>query len=168
MDSKLESLWRSNSHPFDGNCLYLNDLVAIDRLRPFLRSILKILKPVVNDQQICKFADWHEHDGYVTSSENTSIRDLEKAMLSDDTFYASRHGDTFVRWAFYPTNLAFLLRYYILDKDEDHLYPGIWGTFDLIANSQILEAAKAIAENDIAITLRIRSAKAYFDQNYAE
>jgi hypothetical protein len=167
MDANLENRWRNKMPPFNDDCLYLDDLVPIANLRQFLISTLNILKLNISEGQLYKFDDWHEHDGIVTSKVLVPIKEIEEAMVSDDTLYASRHGDTFVHWAFYPANLAFLLRYYVLDDNEDHLYPGIWGTCDLTANKQLLETVQATAETEIIKVLKVGNAKTYFDRKYA-
>lgn len=167
MDTNLQPLWQSNSSLFDGNCLYLGDFVPITNLRLFLLATLNELKPMIINGQLFKFDDWHEHDGYVSTSTLISVREFQETMTSDDVFYASRHGDTYVRWAFYPKDIAFLLRYYILDKDEDSLYPGIWGTCDFAANDQTLEKIRGLADDVLAKVVRMGKAKAYFDRNYA-
>ena len=167
MDQLLRPLWLANSPPFAGNCLYLDDLVPITSLRRFLQVTFQQLQPAIRDGQLFKFADWHEHDGHLSSRERVSVSSVEAALASDNSFYASRHGDTFVHWAFYPEDTLFLLRYYILDEGEDEQYPGIWGTCDLTADNHTLAQVHILADERIVSVLRVGKAKDYFDQNFA-
>jgi hypothetical protein len=80
-------------------------------------------------EDLATFADWHEHDGYLTSRQGTTWKTLEQVLASEQSLYESRTGETFVRQSYYPTDDTFLLRIYVLDEDEDSDYPGRWGDF---------------------------------------
>jgi hypothetical protein len=143
MDKTLQDRWQTNRAPFDGKTVHPPDLLRIEELREFLIPVVRALKAVSGDNKILKLADWHEHDGYVTSPEATTWSEVEAWVASTASLYEARNTDAYVRVGIYPESLDWYFRLYVMDKDEDaELYPGIWGNFDLSAQEQLFDKIK--------------------------
>jgi hypothetical protein len=75
------------------------------------------------------FHDWHEHDGIVTPSATTTWQGLESDIEDSKSLYYSRDGDDYVRIAYFPPSLEWLLRYNIDDADSSE-WSDAWCAFD--------------------------------------
>jgi hypothetical protein len=139
----------------------------VPRLRAALLPIVARLRLSYPNVALLEVEDWHEHDGYITSPGPSCWTALQRSLESDATLYAARHADTYVRRAFYPAGDHFLLRFYLLDEDEDAQYPGMWGDFDLCAEGPLLEEVVAQLRVEVSAELVVEPAKAYFDRGYA-
>jgi hypothetical protein len=167
MDHELQSCWESATPPFDGEVLATSDFIELNELRQNLLSILSFLKLNFATQSIRAFDDWHEHDGYITASSETSWEMLEQILSSDRSLYDSRQGDAYVRKAFYSSSKSFLLRYYLMEENEDELYTGFQGHFDVtLAKSTMDDLISTLPESIRESTSRIL-AKDYFTERYA-
>jgi hypothetical protein len=168
MDKELQKDWQKKSQPFDGEVLSLSDLVEISVLREGLQAVVSVLRSRFESSLLKGFEDWHEHDGYVTESNSVSWDQLLETIQNDQVLYQSQQGDTFVRRAFYPDSKEFLLRYYILDEDEDiPEYPGIWGDFDITSSAVVLDQLTDALPESLVKMIGRASAKNYFDVRYA-
>jgi hypothetical protein len=167
MDQRMLKHLQAGIKPFDGVTLHLDDLVSISHLRCALNVIVGSLKNAHPGVTLQAFEDWHEHDGYVVSSNKVEWDEIDLVLISDQALYESRHGDTYVRRAFYSVDDSFLLRYYVLDKDEDHLYPGIWGEFDLSCNRSLVDDIQAKLPEFPNTIVRVEQAKVFFDKRHA-
>ncbi len=166
MDQELEEYRQKSATPFNGATLATSDYIPLSELRSVLLSMLPILKEYFSEG-IRKLDDWHEHDGYITTSSDATWNELDLACISEEALYASRPGDTYVRRAYTDRSYKFLLRYSVMDKDEDpQQYPGIWGDFDLTGDSKLVEKVHAILASFCG-KLVVKNAKEYFDKNYA-
>ena len=125
MDANLNSRWKAAEPPFGFECLHPDDLVRVAELRRALRFVIDQLRASTSECPLRSLEAWHDHDGYVTSSHPTSWEAMDPVLESDAQLYAGRHGDTYVHRAFYAENHSFLLRFDVLDEDEDDQYPGI-------------------------------------------
>lgn len=166
MDAQLEQRWKDGKPPFDGSCLRLTDHVSLPTLRPLLRIIVDALQQRMMHRRLLRFDDWHEHDGYVTEALPTDWAALDQILMNDESLHHSRHGDAYVRWAFYPDDLTFLLRYDVLDPDEEPELSEPMGDCDLCADAKTIGEIRAKAER-FANCLEEVSAKEYFDEIYA-
>lgn len=167
MNTELEKRWKEGKKPFNGNVLVLEDFFVLPELLECLKTISIVLKRHYSDSGLFMFDDWHEHDGYVTTASEYSWAMIDNILRSGKSLYHSRAGDTCVRKAIYPDNMEFLLRYYVMDEDEDREYPGIWGDFDICGSSVLLTEITSELRSDIQPLLYEGSAKAYFDGGYA-
>ena len=166
MDQNLEKRWRTIQAPFDGATLTLSDYVPVAELRDILIRLVSMLQRK-SFGNLKKLDDWHEHDGFIVESADATWEDLENALRDEDSLYESRQGDTYVRRAFYDASNHFLLRYYIMDKDEDaDHYPGIQGDFDLTAQPVVIDEVRSIFES-ISDKIIVKNSKEFFDKNYA-
>ncbi len=86
--------------------------------------------------------------------------------MNDESLRHSRHGDTYVRRAFYPDELTFLLRYDVLDPDEEPELSEPRGDCDLCADANTIGEIRAKSER-FANCIEVVSAKEYFDEIYA-
>ena len=127
---------------------------------------MDVLQDQKKDCTLFRFDDWHQHDGYVTKAHAAEWGSLDQILLNDQTLHHSRHGDAYVRWGYYPNDFTFLLRYDVLDPDEEPELSEPEGDCDLCANADIIISIRSQAE---AFTkrLEVTSAKAYFDRIYA-
>lgn len=166
MDQFLEKRWKAAAQPFDGDCLHLKDFVQLSGLRRFLVDIVHVLQNHFGRAGLYQLDDWHEHDGFVTQRSEASWSVLERTLADDESLFANRPGDTYVNRAFYPNDYSFLLRYYVLDADEEARYPGKWGACDLSATKPILATIKSGASETISRLAYVSNAKSYFDSRY--
>lgn len=166
MDAQLEQRWKDGKPPFDGSCLRLADHVPLPTLRSLLRAIVYELQQRLNHRPLLKFDDWHEHDGYITEAQPADWAALDRVLLNDESLKHSRHGDAYVRRAFYPDDLTFLLRYDVLDPDEEPELSEPMGDCDLCVDADTIGRIRAKAER-LANCLEVVSAKEYFDKIYA-
>ena len=167
MNKELEKRWKEGQKPFDGNVLALEDFMVLPELLKFLKMLSMVLEKHFSDSKLFILDDWHEHDGYLTTANQCSWKMIEEILSSEENLYNSRSGDTFVRKAILAENMDFLFRYYIMDKDEDSEYPGIWGDCDICAPALVLTEIKAKLNSEINLLLYEGPAKAYFDSAYA-
>ena len=166
MDSYLTNSWKEKVSPFNGEILFCDDLLPIKSLHLILINIVVDLKENFLDKLLIKCDDWHEHDGFISTSSQTDWRETGALFESEMTLYNSRHRDTFVRKAIYTQSGDFLLRYYILDENEDFEYPGIWGDFDITASPHVIREICMRIEDLKKENMSIADAKSYFDKHY--
>ena len=166
MDQFLEKRWKAAAQPFDGDCLHLKDFVQLSELRHFLVDIVNVLRKYAGRAVLYQLDDWHEHDGFVTQRSEASWDEIDKTLADDESLFANRPGDTYVNRAFYPDGYSFLLRYYVLDADEEVQYPGKWGACDLSAIQPILATIKCAASDSISRRVNVSNSKVYFDSRY--
>ena len=167
MDTFLELTWRSGTPPLDGYTLAPDDLLPIDQLSVALDEVLKCLiaVPRVARADVNELADWHEHDGYITSSRPTTWEKMEAFASSPSALYAGREPDEYVRRAYYDKAGSFLLRVWTPDEDDDpDMYPGRWGHFDISAP---MPCPSIVKEKLVGLSLSISLARGYFDKCYA-
>jgi hypothetical protein len=163
MTQELNRRWKANETPFDGETLATSDLVLLAELRPLLQAIATELERRFPDAELQCHNDWHSHDGYITTAKPVGWRTIASWFVSDETLYQARAADTFVRVALHPADHSFLLRFHILERDEDPAYPGVWGDFDLTGPSELV----ADLQGSFRPHLAISPAKVFFDKNYA-
>ncbi len=165
MDEKLQHAWHTADQPFAGNTLHLADLVPLDRLSLLLSAVVSALRRTHETASLLRLADWHEHDGYVTSAHSITWQELEVIASSAAALYEQRPGDDFVRLGFYETTGAFFLRVWVLDEDDDRdSYPGKWGNLDLSASEALLQIVAASVPSE---KLLLSPAKKYFDERFS-
>jgi len=135
-------------------------------LRSILRTMVGALHERKMDNVLFRFDDWHQHDGYVTKAIPIGWAALESVLLSDEKLWDSRQRDEFVRWAYYPDDVTFLLRYDICDSDEEPEVSEPLGDCDLCAGTDTIEEILA-SVGGLVSCLEVVSAKDYFDEIYA-
>ncbi len=167
MDKTLDDAWKKGSQPFSGTTLACTESLPISIVRSALKSIVDVLQTLFPTTPILKFDDWHEHDGFVSPSEESSFSDLTSLLTSDETLYQARHGDDYVRRAFYARNGAFLLRFSIPDENEDPKLPEIAGDFDLTSSSEIIDLVQRKLVNAEINNLELLGAQEFFNSRYA-
>lgn len=167
MDTFLDSAWRSGAPPFDGGTLAPDDLLPIERVAEALRRALTCLAafPGLADGELRALADWHEHDGYISSSQPCTWKEMEAFVSSAAALYSGRERDEYVRRAYFDTAGRFLLRVWIPEEDDDpDQRPGRWGHFDISSpRNRLATIEEALAGVNVSIT----DARSYFDNRYA-
>jgi hypothetical protein len=166
MDQVLYNQWKSQGLPYNGVTLSFSDLIPLDNLVPLIQDVITLLKDLTIDTELYAHSDWHEHDGYITSSQIIDWEAVFRISQSGEALYENRPGDTYVRWAIYPSDLSFLLRIHILDEDEDELYPGRWGDFDITSDISLIDKIQeTLSSPDSSLT--IEPAMTFFDRRFA-
>ena len=167
MDKALEDARKAGSQPFSGVTLSCTESLPISRLRSALNSIVDALQTLFPATPILKFDDWHEHDGFVSPSKESSFGELTSLLSSDESLYQARQGDTYVRRAFYPRNKAFLLRFYTPDEYEIPKFPEFAGDFDLTSSSEIIHLVHRKLVNAEINNLELLGAQEFSNTRYA-
>lgn len=140
MTPELEQRWRDRLPPFAESALVLDDL-PLSELQAALQGLVAKLREEHEGLPLHTHLCWHEHDGYLTSAERTEWQGLDEIVASEASLCAARSGDTDVARAFYPESHGFLLRFHVLEEDEDEQYPGAWGTFNLSGTDSFVQSA---------------------------
>lgn len=136
MDKRLNELWLSNKYPFNGYMYILDDLIPLSIMYDVINDLFDYFRNVYIKERLFLNHDWFEHDGYVNSSNEIQWNAIDYILQDEGAFYNSRDEDYQVRITIYTNNLHFIIRYNILDEDEDiEFYPGKWGSFELLCNS---------------------------------
>jgi hypothetical protein len=165
VDQKLQHAWHTEARPFDGKTLHLADLVPLDRLSLLLSAAVTALRRAYENASLLSLADWHEHDGYITSAHPITWQELEAIASSVATLYERRPGDDFVRLGFYEASGTFFLRVWVLDEDDDRdNYPGKWGNFDLSASEALLQVVASSVPSE---SFLFSPALKYFNERFA-
>ena len=71
---ELDDRWHRNASPFDVCTASLTDEASWDTALLILRTIGDSLGQ--HATRVLRFADWHEHDGFVTLPETTTVSDM--------------------------------------------------------------------------------------------
>ena len=103
---------------------------------------------------------------FINCSEKTIWNDIEKRLESTESLYNTRDGDYHVRITIYPASFKFILRYHILDEDDDEFYPGIWGDFDLTIDKVFKNEIDEVFSKLNIDYISTSYPKHYFDENY--
>ena len=167
MDRQLDARWRARQSPFDGDILYLDDLIPIEALRTALLSVVHVLEQNYGTEHLYALADWHEHDGYLTQRSYTTWQALGQTLANEQSLCDCCAGEKFVRRLFYSSDTKFVLRIYVLHKDEEDDHPGLWGDFDLSGPRNILEIVSRGLPETTQNLMRFRPAQVHFDERYA-
>jgi len=138
-----------------------------------ISDLLRCLQRVTNNLEnqfgnvtLYRNHDWHQHDGFINNSKVISWEEINSDLENEKTLYDSRHGDDHVRITIYSGTLEFILRYYILEEDDDAHYPGKWGDFDITIDKNNLGKVENIIRQT-GFQYIVSRAKDYFDKNYA-
>ncbi len=166
MDALLRESLSAGTKPFDGNLIHTADLLPLSHLSQVLAKTIQVLRSKWPDAELRRHADWHEHDGYLTSSATSCWSEVEDLVSSPEHLYANRPGEDFVRIGIYDLQGSFYLRVWVPDENDDpELHPGRWGSFDIAGPDELLRAVQAFATG---LALRTTSAVAYFTACSAE
>lgn len=120
MTPHLLASLNKGSAPFNGWCLHNREEWSLTQLHTVLQFTLPRLQSIA--PAVFSFADWHEHDGFVLDSRETTWPAILAEIRDNQALFASRNGDDFVRNAFHGPNHQWLLRYHIgedTDKEND-------------------------------------------------
>jgi len=161
----MVELFQKNQKPFHDEVIYPEDLQPIFIFRKNIEEIINYIIKTYVGIDLFIYDDWHSHDGFVNSSKKISTEKLKLMAISEDAIYNSRQGDFDVYWSIYPANHNFLFRFIVDEKDEDEIYPGIWGKFDysgdreeiskILNKIKINEGNKFLRENSVNYFRRI-------------
>ena len=161
MDEKLYKALDNQSKPFMKDVLVCDDLVIC------INVILRILEPKFGNQNLFILDDWHNHDGFVNNSKTIQWTKFDTITNSASSLYNNRFTDDYVFSSFYPESLEFLLRIDVLDEDDDELYPGIWGEFNLFANDEVINEITNQLSKELSDKLKLENSVQYMAQVYA-
>lgn len=120
MTPELQRSLERGTAPFDGWCLHNRDSLSLSQLQTVLQAAFSRFLSL--DQMVFAFADWHEHDGFIKESQETTWPAILADIRDNQTLFASRKDDFYVRNAFHGLNHQWLLRYHIgedTDKEDD-------------------------------------------------
>lgn len=117
MTPELQRSLERGTAPFDGWCLHNRESLSLSQLQTVVEKAISRLQSL--DQKVFAFADWHEHDGFVLESQETTWSAVLADIRDNQTLFASRNEDDFVRNAFHGLNHQWLLRYHI-GEDANH------------------------------------------------
>ena len=166
MDALFNERWQACLSPFDGDCLFANDLISVEDLRVLLTVIIPELQRASGSQALYTVDDWHRHDGFITQRRLTDWTSLAGLSRSAEALIESDQGDDYVYRSFYPEDLSFLLRYDVVDQSEAGR-PGFWGAFDVSAGSPTIARIFSLVPPALQPEFRIEASKGYFDRTYA-
>ncbi|MEX0716734.1 MAG: hypothetical protein WD066_09110 [Planctomycetaceae bacterium] len=163
MTPELERRWKAGRAPFDGSTVARCDEPDLGVVREALWFACEALRewyPIIH-----VFADWHEHDGFVTQPRAASWEEVFSWLASAESLYASRDDDDLVRVAIFPASFDWLLRYDIEGADDD--WRAAWCDFDFTA-TPAASAFPLVAELHSRWPgyTDISPAKAFFDDSY--
>jgi hypothetical protein len=165
MDEFLERACSRASKSFDGFTLFPKDLLPLTELASALAATVDFLQTKFPAAELLRHADWHEHDGFITSSAASSWAEVSMIVASPDSLYASRVGEDFVRLGIYERTGSFYLRIWVPDEDDDpEQYPGRWGSFDLSSSHNLVNQ---VASSLTIPGLETSEAKSYFEARSA-
>ena len=126
MTPELQERLQAGAKPFNGTVVATYD-------EPELSLVLEMLRFAVTrlsgeSEQVAIFADWHEHDGFLTSPTQITWSDFAARLSDTESLYQSRSADDYVRIAIFPMTFDWLLRYNIQDSEPGH--DDAWCSFD--------------------------------------
>ncbi len=74
MDKEIFNKYKNNEEPFNGETLYLKDLMKLSDLRKVLIDVIEFLKSErLITSQAYRVWDWLQHDGVLLNKEIISI-----------------------------------------------------------------------------------------------
>jgi hypothetical protein len=138
LDAFLHQAWTTARPPFARSTLRPAGTVALEELSGVLREVVRILQQRFGDCALLRNDDWHEHDGYMTSSAPTDWKWLADLVASAESLYEKRPTDDFVRITVYDASGGFCLRVWIPEEDDHRT--GRWGSFDISGADDLVEA----------------------------
>lgn len=135
MDKRLNELRLNNKYPFNGVMYILDDLIHVSKIYDVIKELFIYLKGIYKDDKLFLNHDWFEHDGFVNDSREIEWNSIDVILKNEDSFYNSKDDDDEVRITIYNNCLDFILRYNLLDEDnDDECYPGKWGNFEVLCD----------------------------------
>ena len=161
MDETLERAWRSETCPFDGITLRVQDM-PVSSLAPLLTELVANLRLRFGEGQLWRVEDWHAHDGWVKDRRSSNWAQLAELCRSAEALIASAALDEHVALAFYTEPPAVLLRIEV----EEYPEPGRerLGAFDLtLPRSEQSHVDPLLGDRGCERS----PAKSYFDATYA-
>lgn len=120
MTPELQKALEKGEPPFNGWCLHNREELSLFQLHSMLQYAMPRLQALT--PKLFAFADWHEHDGFVLESQETTWPAILADIRDIQALFASRNDDDFVRNAFHGQNHQWLLRYHIGEdtyKEDD-------------------------------------------------
>lgn len=161
MDSVLEHCWKEGVAPFDGATIFdaSEGEISLIKLRQSTLAVINILEAQFPQAALLVLDDWHEHDGFISSSKESTWPEIRTRLINDEAFLYFKTDDFQVAKAVYPKGMQFYLRIYI--DEESSSSEGV-GEIDVTVPLQL---ATAIAEafRNSGLTPKTESAKTYFD-----
>jgi len=173
LDAELNRRWLSSEPPFDGVTIHTPDFVPVSELRLLLLPVLDVLTARFGDSLLLRNADWHEHDGYVSSSSPISWSEIHSLLASDKALLAACESDTYVRLAVFPEDREFLLRIYVPDVTDNSLHehddPNLvrYGMVDLSGDGSFVASVAASLSNSATALVAFEPSKLFFDRRQA-
>ena len=131
MTPELHDRWHRDAAPFDGCTASLTGDTSWDVSLLILRTIGESLAQ--HASCVLRFADWHEHDGFVTLPETTTVSDLIAGWETRDSFCDVVPQDEYVSMAAYPPAFEWLLRFGATDIDAPP--DDVWPHLDFTASA---------------------------------
>lgn len=111
MTPHLQACLDQAKAPFNGWCVHNREPLSLSQLHTLLECAFPRLQAL--DPKLFAFADWHEHDGFVLETRETTWPAILSNTASIQALFASRNDNYYVRNAFHDQNHQWLLRYHI-------------------------------------------------------
>jgi len=168
VDPEFEGRWRDGRKPFDGRTL-VTPLITIDLLLAVARTVVMGLRAQRPAASLRTLDDWHEHDGYVTSTEPASWDDVEAAIANKASFIEWTSDDDFVRRAWRDSDGTFYLRWFRYDESigtPPPDYPPVGGSLDLTGATAMVEALSCQLD-PLDVGIQIVDPVAYFTDGWS-
>ena len=123
MTPELHDRSHRNAAPFDGYTASLTDDASWDMSLLILRTIGDSLGQ--HASRVLRFADWLEHDGFVTLPETMTVSDLIAGWETCESFCNIVPRDEYVSMVAYSPAFDWLLRFGATDIDAppDEVWP---------------------------------------------
>lgn len=157
----LESRWKSGAAPFDGDVLWIDDVLHPEPFAAALAACTRVLRGERDLERLYWLDDWHAHDGFLTAERPCTWADINEWTSSTDAVRKSSPGDFDVYRLIYPADLRFCLRYRLDSNDDSD------ADFNVCADVLMLdEIAPSLRRMHVESVVR-EPAKPYFDRKYA-
>ncbi|MEO7717396.1 MAG: hypothetical protein ABIY70_14445 [Capsulimonas sp.] len=171
MNQEFDQRLRCGEPPFDGVMLHVtaDDLLPISALRPIFSKVVEFLHSIFREEELYRFKDWLQHDGYVSGTSPATWAELLALQVSDEAFMGACEWDTHVRRAYYSESRQFLLRVYISDEPDICISANgepekvFVGELDVTGNMDLIAFLHKHLNDE---SFKVSDAKSYFDRVY--
>jgi len=163
VDQRLDECLHTKQRAFAEDTLFVEAMVPIEVLRRALCIAIEILAEHFAGEGLHVGYDRHEADGVITKFTPKMWSDVKTLIATDESLYQARSGEILVSIGVYSESVGFYLRSYIMEEDEDEMYPGRWGDLELSTNAYVIAKVRDRWIREVPeLRLATRPATAYF------
>jgi hypothetical protein len=171
MDERLLRAWKEGHPPFHGCTLWAENL-TFEQVVDCSQTILLVLEKRQAKENLRKFDDWHEHDGYIKEASPISLSEIEAAFASAAVLLQFCTDETDVCAAIYPQTAGLLWRIGFdgrsTDRNGKHGDTRQRWRFDFSMDRDGLVAVKALLSDVHNVAVNEEPTIAFFDRNSTE